>query len=93
MTAECLLLFERSHFFFCFARATKSKKNRNDNESGNNNPITNGIHNHASIIAARIFDQKNYDRFNALNTALTDASSMFVSTPAPQRILPSAVLI
>ena len=34
-----------------------------------------------------------YDRFNALSTARTEASSMFVSTPAPQRDLPSACLI
>ena len=32
-------------------------------------------------------------RLSALNTAFTEASSMFVSTPAPQRLWPSAVLI
>lgn len=32
-------------------------------------------------------------RFNALNTARTEASSMFVSTPAPQRDFPPAGLI
>lgn len=34
-----------------------------------------------------------YERFSALRTARTEASSMFVSTPAPQRDLPSAPLI
>src|ERR1035437_9076930 len=34
-----------------------------------------------------------HDRFNALSTAFTDASSLLVSTPAPQRALPSACLI
>jgi hypothetical protein len=34
-----------------------------------------------------------YDLFNALSTALMDARSMFVSTAAPQRNLPSACLI
>jgi hypothetical protein len=33
------------------------------------------------------------DRFSALKTAFTDANSIFVSTPAPQRALPSAYLI
>ena len=37
--------------------------------------------------------QASYPRFSALNTARTDASSMFVSTPAPQRVRPSAYLI
>ena len=32
-------------------------------------------------------------RFSALKTARTDASSMFVSTPAPQREPPEASLI
>jgi hypothetical protein len=32
-------------------------------------------------------------RFNALNTARIEASSMFVSTPAPQRDFPPAGLI
>lgn len=32
-------------------------------------------------------------RFNAFKTAFTDANSIFVSTPAPQRVLPSANLI
>ena len=36
---------------------------------------------------------KLHSRFSALRTAFTDASSMFVSTPAPQRDWPSAVLI
>jgi hypothetical protein len=34
-----------------------------------------------------------YDRFNALSTARTDASSIFVSTPAPQRVRPLLSLI
>ena len=34
-----------------------------------------------------------YDRLSALSTARIDASSMFVSTPAPQRVLPLASLI
>lgn len=34
-----------------------------------------------------------YDRFNALSTARTEASSMLVSTPAPHRVRPSACLI
>ena len=33
------------------------------------------------------------DRFRALNTARTEANSMFVSTPAPQRVRPSGCLI
>ncbi len=33
------------------------------------------------------------ERFNALSTAFTEASSMFVSTAAPQRVRPSACLI
>jgi|GEM_PF-6863359 hypothetical protein len=32
-----------------------------------------------------------HDQFSVLNTARTEASSMFVSTPVPQRVLPSAV--
>ncbi len=32
-----------------------------------------------------------YSRFRALRTALIEASSMLVSTPAPQRLRPSAV--
>ena len=52
------------------------------------------------LTALRVFDEMECDlfkhihaRFSALNTARTDASSMFVSTPAPQRDFPSAVLI
>ncbi len=39
------------------------------------------------------FTRLNHRRFSALNTALTEASSIFVSTPAPQRHRPSANLI
>jgi len=49
------------------------------------------------LVPSRITDHESrlapHSRFNALNTARTDASSIFVSTPAPQRVLPSGVLI
>lgn len=40
---------------------------------------------------SRRFLEGIYSRFKALRTALIEASSMLVSTPAPQRLRPSAV--
>lgn len=42
---------------------------------------------------ARGIERRLHDRFSALNTARTEASSMLVSTPAPQRVRPSLCLI
>ena len=40
-----------------------------------------------------VFTRSNHNRFNALKTALTEASSILVSTPAPQRVIPLTILI
>jgi hypothetical protein len=47
-------------------------------------------HDPVPILPARI--ELQLSRFKALNTAFTEASSMLVSTPAPQRVLPSLCL-